>query len=193
MATTAAAKKPSTASAKTATARAPAAAKRQKDACDLLDADHKAVKAMFKEYESLSENRSRSTAKKRQLADRICKDLTVHATIEEEIFYPAVRKAIKDNALLNEATVEHASAKDLIAQLKAMDPADEMFDAKVTVLGEYIDHHVKEERTEMFPKARASKLDLTSMVEQLKQRKEELMAQEESTAVTPVAELSVAL
>ena len=193
MATTAAARKPSTASAKTTPARAPAAAKRQNDACDLLDADHKAVKALFKEYASLTESRSRSTAKKRQLADQICKELTVHATIEEEIFYPAVRKAIKDNALLNEATVEHASAKELIAQIKGMDPADEMFDAKVTVLGEYIDHHVKEERTEMFTKARATKLDLASLAEQLKQRKSVLMAQKEHKAVTPVAELSVAL
>ena len=193
MATTAAARKPSTASAKTTPARAPAAAKRQKDACDLLDADHKAVKALFKEYASLTESRSRSTAKKRQLADQICKELTVHATIEEEIFYPAVRKAIKDNALLNEATVEHASAKELIAQIKGMDPGDDMFAAKVTVLGEYIDHHVKEERTEMFTKARATKLDLASLAEQLKQRKSELMAQKEHKAVTPVAELSVAL
>jgi hemerythrin superfamily protein len=192
MGTTAAARNPPTASAKTP-ARAPAAAKRQKDACDLLDADHKAVKAMFKEYESLTEGRSRSTTKKRQLADQICKELTVHATIEEEIFYPAVRKAIKDNALLNEATVEHASAKDLIAQIKGMDAAEELFDAKVTVLGEYIDHHVKEERTEMFTKARATKLDLVGLAEQLKQRKEELMAQEEQKPVTPVAELSVAL
>ena len=193
MATTAAARKPSTASAKTTPARAPAAAKRQKDACDLLDADHKAVKALFKEYASLTESRSRSTAKKRQLVDQICKELTVHATIEEEIFYPAVRKAIKDNALLNEATVEHASAKELIAQIKGMDPADDMFDAKVTVLGEYIDHHVKAERTAMFAKARATKLDLASLAEQLKQRKSELMAQKEHKAVTPVAELSVAL
>ncbi|MBG6076046.1 hemerythrin superfamily protein [Polaromonas sp. CG_9.11] len=136
MATTAAARKPPTASAKTTQARAPAKAKRQKDACDLLDADHKAVKALFKESESLSESRCRSTTKKRQLANRICKELTVHATIEEEIFYPAVRKAIKDNDLMNEATVEHASAKDLIAQIKGMDPAEELFDARVTVLGE---------------------------------------------------------
>lgn len=189
MATTPAAKKTPTASAKTTPARAPAKAKRQKDACDLLDADHKAVKAMFKEYESLNESRSRSTTKKRQLADQICKELTVHATIEEEIFYPAVRKAIKANDLMNEATVEHASAKDLIAQIKSMDPADEMFDAKVTVLGEYIDHHVKEERAEMFAKARASKLDLTGLAEQLKQRKDELMAQEDQTAAVPAEAL----
>lgn len=193
MATTAAAKKPSTASARKTPPRAPAAAKRQKDACDLLDLDHKAVKAMFKEYEGLTESRSRSTTKKRQLADQICQELMVHATIEEEIFYPAVRKAIKDNALLNEATVEHASAKELIAQIKDMDAADELFDAKVTVLGEYIDHHVKEERTEMFIQARATKLDLVGLAEQLKQRKEELMAQKTPASVTPVAELSMAL
>ena len=132
--------------AQTATAKSPAA-KRQKDACDLLDADHKAVKAMFKDYAALLESGSRASAKKRQLADQICKELTVHATIEEEIFYPAVRKAIKDNALMNEATVEHASAKDLIAQIRQMEAKHEMFDAKVTVLGEYIDHHVKEERS----------------------------------------------
>lgn len=192
MATTAAARKPSTASPKTATARAPAKAKRQKDACDLLDADHKAVKALFKEYDTLTEGRSRSTTRKRQLADQICKELTVHATIEEEIFYPAVRKAIKDNGLMNEATVEHASAKDLIAQIQGMDPADDLFDAKVTVLGEYIDHHVKEERAEMFTKARASKLDLVGMAGQLQQRKDELMAQEERKAATPAARLSVA-
>jgi len=193
IATTAAAKKSSPASAKTTTKRAPAPEKRQKDACDLLDADHKAVKAMFKEYDSLTESRSRSTAKKRQLANQICKELTVHAAIEEEIFYPALRKVIKDNNLMNEATVEHASAKDLIAQIKGMDTADELFDAKVTVLGEYIDHHVKEERTEMFVKARASKVDLVSLAGQLQQRKNELMAREEGIAVAPVAELSAAL
>ncbi|MDB5743381.1 MAG: hypothetical protein JWR68_1696 [Polaromonas sp.] len=193
MATTAAAKKSSSASAKKASAKSSAAAKRQKDACDLLDADHKAVKAMFKDYETLTESRSRSVAKKRELADQICRELTVHATIEEEIFYPAARKAIKDNPLMNEATVEHASAKDLIAQIKAMDANDEMFDAKVTVLGEYIDHHVKEERTEMFVKVRQTKLDLVKLGEQLQVRKEELMAQQEATAVTPVAELAAAL
>lgn len=187
------AKKASPASAKKAPAKSPPAAKRQKDACDLLDADHKAVKALFKAYETLTESRSRSSAKKRQLADQICKELTVHATIEEEIFYPAARKAIKDSALMNEATVEHASAKDLIAQIKGMDASDEMFDAKVTVLGEYIDHHVKEERGEMFPKVRGTRLDLVTLGEQLQLRKDELMAQqEEQTSSTPVLELSVA-
>ena len=192
MATSAPAKKSPPANATKALAKPPAAARRPKDACDLLDADHKAVKALFKEYETLAESRSRSPAKKRQLADRICKELTVHATIEEEIFYPAVRKAIKDNDLMNEATVEHAIAKDLIAQIKGMEASDDLFDAKVTVLGEYIDHHVKEERTEMFTKARASKLDLVGLAAQLRQRKDELMAQEEHKVVKPVAELAAA-
>ena len=83
--------------------------------------------------------------------------MTVHAHIEEEIFYPALREAIKDTDLLEEAEVEHASAKDLIAQIQDATEVDDKFDAKVTVLGEYIDHHVKEERSEMFLKARATR------------------------------------
>ncbi|MDB5943570.1 MAG: hypothetical protein JWQ13_3136 [Ramlibacter sp.] len=151
-----------------------------KDACDLLDADHKAVKKMFKEYEELTNSRGRSVPqKKMDLARQICQELTVHAQIEEEIFYPALRAAIKDTDLIAEAEVEHASAKDLIAQIQGMGEADEMFDAKVTVLGEYIDHHVKEEKNEVFPKARAArKLDLMAMREELATRKEELMGQE---------------
>ena len=150
---------------------------RKKDACDLLDADHKAVKKMFMEYEELTEASGNNKEKKRALAEKICNELTVHAQIEEEIFYPAVRKAIKDELLMNEAQVEHTSAKELIAQIQSMNPGDAMYDAKVTVLGEYIDHHVKEERTEMFPKARASKVDLVKMRDVLQARKEELMAE----------------
>ena len=186
MATKAAAKASPTTKANRASAKSPAGAKRQKDACDPLDADHKAVKAMFKEYEALTESRSRSPAEKRQLADRICRELTIHTTIEEEIFYPATRKAIKDSALMNEANVEHASAKDLIAQIRGMDAGDEMFDAKVTVLGEYIDHHVKEERTGMFPKVRKTKLDLVRLGQQMEQRKQALMA-EQKPAMAPEA------
>ena len=190
MATRAAAKKSSPTKAIRAPAKSPARAKRQKDACDLLDADHKAVKARFKEYETLTESRSRSSAKKRQLADRICRELSVHATVEEEIFYPAARKVIKDNPLINEATVEHASAKELIAQIRGMDPSDEMFDANVTVLGEYIDHHVKEERTEMFPKVRKTKLDLGRLGEQLEQRKKVLRAEQETANKSAIANTS---
>ena len=150
------------------------------DACTLLDTDHKAVKKLFKAYDELAHSRARDVAdKKLELAREICHELTVHATIEEEIFYPALREALKDTDMLAEAEVEHAGAKDLIAQIEAMDNADEMFDAKVKVLGEYIDHHVKEERNEIFPKARAArKLDLVAMRDELMARKEALMSAE---------------
>lgn len=151
----------------------------QPDACSLLDADHKNVKKMFNAYEELTTSKSASARdKRRDLALQICMELTVHAQIEEEIFYPAAREAIKDTDLLDEAEVEHASAKDLIAQLRDATGVDDMFDAKVKVLGEYIDHHVKEERNELFPKARAArKLDLIAMRDELAARKEELMAE----------------
>lgn len=148
-----------------------------KDACDLLDADHKAVKKMFNEYEELTEAKGNTREKRRALAEKICNELMIHTQIEEEIFYPALRKPIKDDLLMNEAEVEHASAKDLIAQIQGMDISDPMFDAKVKVLGEYIDHHVKEERNEMFPKARSTKVDLVKLKDQLQMRKEELMAE----------------
>ena len=150
------------------------------DACTFLDTDHKAVKKMFKAYEELTQSKARDVdQKKRELAQEICQELTVHATIEEEIFYPALREALKETDALAEAEVEHAGAKDLIAQIEAMDQADEMFDAKVKVLGEYIDHHVKEERNQIFPKARAARgLDLVAMREELQSRKEVLMGME---------------
>jgi hemerythrin-like domain-containing protein len=134
---------------------------------------------MFTEYETLTKSKAAAaTQKKRDLATQICMELTVHAQIEEEIFYPALRDAIKEIDLLEEAAVEHASAKDLIAQIQEAADVDDKFDAKVTVLGEYIDHHVKEERNEIFVKARAARgLDLVAMREQLEQRKEELMTE----------------
>lgn len=152
------------------------------EARSLLDSDHKNVKKMFTAYDELAESKAATAAQKRDLALQICMELTVHTQIEEEIFYSAVREAIKETDLLDEAEVEHASAKELIAQIQEAPEVDDMFDAKVKVLGEYIDHHVKKERNEMFPKARAAKsLDLISMREQLASRKEELMA--EMTAV----------
>jgi iron-sulfur cluster repair protein YtfE (RIC family) len=144
------------------------------DAVDLLDADHIAVKKLFTAYKKLCDNHA-PAEEKREIADRICQELTVHAQIEEEIFYPQVREAINDDPLLDEAEVEHGTAKDLIAQISGMDPEEDLYDARVTVLGEYIDHHVKEEREEMFPKARKSKLDLVALADELSQRKMELM------------------
>jgi len=155
------------------------------DACSLLDADHRNVKKMFKEYETLTQSKAASaTRKKRELAMQICMELSVHAQIEEEIFYPALREVLKKDAdLLDEAEVEHGTAKDLIAEIQAAQDVDGKFDAKVIVLGEYIDHHVKEERNEIFVKARAARgLDLVGMREELAARKEELLAQEMAAA-----------
>lgn len=151
----------------------------EKDACDLLDADHKAVKKLFKDYADSLVSRARSVqSRKMELAKEICQELTVHAQIEEEIFYPALRAALKDTDLIAEAEIEHQTARDLIAQIEAATEVDEVFDARVTVLGEYIDHHVKEERNEIFPKARgARKLDLLAMRSEMEARKEALLAQ----------------
>ena len=142
------------------------------DAIQMLTADHKAVKAMFKEFESLKE-REDAEDEKGDLVERICTALTIHATLEEEIFYPAVREAIDDEDLMDEADVEHASAKDLIAQLQESSPGDDHYDAKVTVLGEMIDHHVKEEEGEMFPKAKEA-LDTVAVGAELAARRKEL-------------------
>lgn len=146
-------------------------APKPQEATALLRADHKAVASLFEQYES-----SKSATKKKALIAQICTELTVHAQIEEEIFYPQVKAALKDKELIPEATVEHATLKDLIAQLEEGEPGDEMYDAKVKVLSEYVKHHVKEEQTEMFPKAKESKLDMYALGEQLLQRKEELLA-----------------
>lgn len=143
-----------------------------KDAIAMLKADHVAVSKMFAEYE-----KSRSVAKKRDLVAEICTALSVHAQIEEEIFYPAVKAKLKDKLLVPEATVEHASLKDLIAQIEGVEPDGEMFDAKVKVLSEYVKHHVKEEQNEMFPKAKASTLDMVELGTRMSERKADLMAQ----------------
>ena len=156
-----------------------------KDACDLLDADHRAARKMFKEYEALTASRARGAAQKKlDLALQVCQLLTVHAQLEEEIFYPAVRAAIKDGDLIDEATVEHQTQRDLIAQIQAMGEASPMFDARVRVLGEYVEHHVKEEKSEIFAKARAArKLDLVALREQMEGRREALMGAAMETGV----------
>ena len=144
------------------------------DAVAMLTAEHREVKAMFEQYEKLGD---RANAGKKKLADQICTALTLHAAIEEEIFYPALREASKEAAdLLDEALVEHAGAKDLIAQLQEMDPEDDLYDAKVKVLGEQIDHHVGEEEGEMFKTAKKAGLDMVALGTEMAQRKEELAA-----------------
>jgi hemerythrin superfamily protein len=143
------------------------------DAIQLLKADHRQVEQWFEQFE-----KSRSDDKKRELAQNICKALTVHAQIEEEIFYPAFLEATDDTDMHHEAEVEHDGAKKLIAQIEGSGPEDDYFDARVTVLSEMIKHHVKEEeqRDGMFAKARKSDMDLAELGERLMARKEELMA-----------------
>ena len=142
------------------------------DAISLLTEDHENVKELFEQYEELGE---RAHVAKQKLALKICTELTKHSTIEEEIFYPAVRNADKDNEdAIDEAIVEHASAKDLIAQLMGMDAGEELFDAKMKVLSEQILHHIEEEETEVFPKARSADLDLEELGEQMAERKKEV-------------------
>ncbi|MFC5499043.1 hemerythrin domain-containing protein [Caenimonas terrae] len=145
------------------------------DAIELLDAEHRALKALFDDYRQLSDHKA-GGAKRKALAETICMELTIHMRLEEEIFYPPVRDAIRDDDLLDEAEVEHAGVKELLGQILAMQPVDQLYDAKVTVLGEYIAHHVKEEREEMFPKVRKSGIDLAALGEKLRARREELRA-----------------
>ena len=151
-------------------------AERAQDATALLKADHKLVSGLFDEFE-----KTRSSARKLKIVSQICKELTIHARIEEEIFYPAVKAALKDRELVPEATVEHASVKDLIAQVEGKEPDGEMYDAKVKVMAEFVKHHVKEEQNEMFPKLKNTKLDLVALGAQMASRKQELMAESAST------------
>lgn len=143
-----------------------------RDAIALLKQDHRTVEALFSEFEDADETEQSS------LAERICNMLTVHAQIEEGILYPAAQEALEDEEeleLVSEAHVEHQSAKDLIAKIEAMTSEDESFKATVSVLGEYIKHHVKEEENELFPALRKTELDLKEVGSQLAERKFALM------------------
>jgi hypothetical protein len=147
------------------------------DAIALLKADHREVEGWFGEFE-----KARSNTRKQELARKICTALKVHTTIEEEVFYPAFLDATEEKDLHHEAEVEHDGAKKLIAEIESTTADDDYFDAKVTVLSEMIKHHVKEEeqRGGMFAKARDSEMDLDALGAQLKERKEELMSEEQT-------------
>jgi hemerythrin superfamily protein len=144
------------------------------DAITILVDDHKKVKGLFEKFDALSD---RSTANKKKVSDQICRELTVHTEIEEQLFYPAVRGPIKDGDMMDEAIVEHASAKELISEIRDMDPGDDLYDAKIKVLSEQIEHHVEEEETEMFPEVRKSKIDLVALGEQMGLLKQQLEAE----------------
>lgn len=134
-------------------------AKSTHDAIALLKADHRHVEALFAEYES-----SKQAEKRNQLVDTICNELTLHAELEESKFYPVVKDALGDDTdLVDEAQVEHASLKWLIHQLQTEEPNSELHAAKVTVLKEYVSHHVKEEEKEMFPKVKKSGIDTVAL------------------------------
>ncbi|MEJ5999328.1 hemerythrin domain-containing protein [Paucibacter soli] len=141
------------------------------DAIAMLKADHAAVERLFADYGKAS-----TVSSKQALVAALCKALSVHAQLEEEIFYPAVKAALKDKLLVPEATVEHAGVENLLAQLQGQTPNGELYDAKVKVLSEYVKHHIKEEQSEMFAKAAAAKLDLAELGTRMATRKAELLA-----------------
>jgi hemerythrin superfamily protein len=150
----------------------PASASEQ-DAIALLKSDHRQVRARFSEFDKLKDDGSEED--KAAVVAQICDELTVHAAIEEEIFYPAVRKAIEDVDLMDEALVEHAGAKELIAQLEGASVDDDFYSAKVTVLGQQIDHHIQEEERRMFREAKKAKVDTAALGAEMMKRKMALM------------------
>ncbi len=152
--------------------KAPGKSTKAKDATTMLRADHTLVSGLFEKYE-----KTHTTTEKKRLVELICNELSVHAQVEEEIFYPAVKAALKDKLLVPEAMVEHASLKALIAEVEGVEPDGEMFDAKIKVLGEYVKHHVKEEQNEMFPKAKSTDIDMNELGALIADRKDELIAE----------------
>jgi hemerythrin superfamily protein len=155
-----------------------------RDAIALLKQDHRTVSALFEEFEKADEEEQSA------IAQRVCQLLTVHATIEEELLYPAAKQAFEDEEeedLVNEAEVEHGSAKELIAKIEGMSSGDEHFKATVKVLGEYIKHHVKEEEGQLFPQLKKTELDLKELGGQLSERKYALMEQMGIEAEEPPA------
>ena len=137
----------------------------------MLKADHKKVKGLFAEYEEATPR------KQQEIAQTTIQELEIHAGLEEELIYPAIRKGTKDDKVMNEATEEHHLVHVLIAELKELEPSDETFKAKFTVLGELVKHHVKEEEGEMFPEAQKAKIDWEALKAEVMERKEQLMAQ----------------
>ncbi|HWI36461.1 MAG TPA: hemerythrin domain-containing protein [Burkholderiales bacterium] len=146
---------------------------KQLDAIELLKRDHADVKKAFKAFEKAKYKDPKAC---KEFLASICMAIDMHAKVEEEIFYPAVRARIKDDDLMNEAQVEHNSAKRLIAEIEKLAGDDPMLKAHAQVLSEYVNHHVKEEENEMFPKVKRARLDLQALAQQILERKEQLKA-----------------
>lgn len=140
------------------------------DAIAMLRDDHRKVAAMFARFARLGHDRAR----KASLVASLCRELSVHARLEEEIFYPAARTVLKDASPVDEADVEHATVKALVADLERAKPGDDHYDAKVKVLGEYVRHHVAEEQDGLFPKLRRTPLDFGVLGERIAARRREL-------------------
>lgn len=146
-------------------------AKTTVDAIDLLKQDHDRVERAFKQFEKMDRHDAEAC---RRLIRTVCEELKIHTLLEEELFYPALREAIDDEDLMNEAAVEHETARMLVDQLDNMGADDPGYYATFTVLGEYVRHHIKEEQGEMFPAAKKARLDLGALGERMRARKEEL-------------------
>ena len=146
----------------------------QVNAFDLLEQDHREVEEWFDEFDELNDS---NEDRKAELAEKICLALKVHAQMEEEIFYPQARAASQDNDLIDEAVVEHSTVKNLIAEIEAMGVGEELYDAKIRVLGEMVKQHIKEEEEELFPELQSTKMDLDAVGKELAERKEELMSE----------------
>jgi hemerythrin superfamily protein len=142
------------------------------EAVAMLKRDHRTVEKLFRDFE-----KSKDDNQKMELAQQIIMELRIHTTLEEEILYPASREWVKDEEMVNEAEVEHQAAKDLMAQIEKMKPADQYFDAKVSVLKEMIQHHVEEEEKEYFPQLEKTDMDLKAIGQQMTMRKEALMGE----------------
>lgn len=155
-------------------AKPAARAAKKADVIKILTEDHRRVADLFDEFEKLKKKADTDDEAKQYIVETCCAELTIHAQLEEEIFYPAAREAIDDLDMLDEAEVEHATAKQLISELSAMQPGDDLYDAKFTVLGEYVKHHVEEEEGELFKKVKKADLDLEEIGEEILQRRMEL-------------------
>jgi len=159
--------------------------RRSQTALDLLKADHAEVKKLFRQFEKLKKNDDSDGMQ--QVAQAICEALRIHAQIEEEIFYPALREAGDSDEALDEANVEHSHVKELVEQIAGSDADDELFAARVKVLSEYVEHHVQEEESTIFSKARNADFDLVALGHQLESRKAELGGDEPSVDVAALA------
>lgn len=148
----------------------------QQDAIKLLTNDHDEVEKLFRQFQKSKKD----GARKAEIVRQICTALTVHAEIEEEIFYPAMRDALaeKDESMMDEAAIEHETIRNLVEEIEDAGEDDDMLSARVKVLCEYVTHHVKEEEEKIFPKAKKARLDLEALGAELAERKAELMEEE---------------